>query len=238
MRHPYRFVSLGLMVVLLVTACSSADVAATVDGVEIVDGQVLALAVQDEKREWQPSTDVRADENGRFRFTEVAATAYRVWVRADGYAGRFWGAVTNHGREHRELVVCLSRAAVLAGVVRDREGKGVADVTVRVRGALGMDGVNYECLDVSSPVTDSDGRFEIPWLPEGYARISCGNDEYRQASGIFEVYDVPGDDVRVTVARMGGVLGQILTEDGIPRRRGSACTYVPPEQRCVACGGT
>lgn len=48
MRHPYRFVSLGLIVVLLATACSSADVAATVDGVEIVDGQVLALAVQDE----------------------------------------------------------------------------------------------------------------------------------------------------------------------------------------------
>jgi len=48
MRRPARFVLLAAMVAVLASACSSADVAATVDGVEVVDDQVLALAVQEE----------------------------------------------------------------------------------------------------------------------------------------------------------------------------------------------
>ena len=48
MRRPLRFALLAATVALLASACASADVAATVSGVEISDDQVLSLSVQDE----------------------------------------------------------------------------------------------------------------------------------------------------------------------------------------------
>ncbi len=48
MRRPLRFTLLAVAAGLLASACASADVAATVSGVEITDDQVLALSVQDE----------------------------------------------------------------------------------------------------------------------------------------------------------------------------------------------
>jgi hypothetical protein len=48
MRRLLRFTLLAVAAGLLASACASADVAATVSGVEITDDQVLALSVQDE----------------------------------------------------------------------------------------------------------------------------------------------------------------------------------------------
>ena len=48
MRPRLRFAFAAAIMALLASACSSADVAATVSGAEITDDEVLALSVRDE----------------------------------------------------------------------------------------------------------------------------------------------------------------------------------------------
>lgn len=57
MRFPLRFVLLATMVALLASACSTADSAATVTGVEITDDQVFALSVQRDGAGSVPATN-------------------------------------------------------------------------------------------------------------------------------------------------------------------------------------
>ncbi len=123
------------------------------------------------------------DENGQFRFTNVAAGAYRVIPLAEAYVvsasdSRSGGVVVNvaEGQAAPEVDLTLARGGVITGRVTDPNGRPViaerisltlVDESGQARPFAGGSRFGYE--------TDDRGIFRAYGLPAGRYLISAGS---------------------------------------------------------------
>jgi peroxiredoxin len=165
----------------------------------------------------KPETTLTAtvDEDGVFEFKRVPKGSYRVNVEADGCAARQAAYYGNRGHTYEKVIVYLAKAGTVQGEVVGPDGQPAVGARVYVRNLIGIDGKGYSLVDEPEPrVTDEAGRFEIAGLPAGYIGLTCAGDWHSRT--IFEVYDVPSDDIRLTASRTGTIRCKIVDSEGNP----------------------
>jgi hypothetical protein len=144
-----------------------------------------------------PSTVV-TDSQGRFEFSNVAVGEYAVRAQREGFTGtggdisqtgdgngifRYWKAwaptgqligdtvrVTVHPQQvSQEISLSLVRAGVIAGYVRDADGKPVANARVRIVGPP-VPGATGEGATFLTTTTNDLGAYRAFWLTPGEYR--------------------------------------------------------------------
>lgn len=170
-------------------------------------------------------------ETGAFELSPVHPGTYTLEARtADGRGGSVEVEVGASGAD--EVVIELEQRAVLAGLVRDAEGRPVADATVRVRKAqtdsnssLSVVVNGRELTAIASP-TSEDGRYSLAGLADGIWRVEVVDergDPLAWADGSRRALEVElgagerreGFDLEVE-ARNGVIRGSVLTDEGGP----------------------
>jgi len=115
-----------------------------------------------------------ADDDGNFRIEHIRKGSFFIHASANGYATRLAGSFYNEGLSLQEETVYLAPVRTLEGKAVDSNGKPVAGVKIQVSSLRGIDGKCYPRprKDGSAhAVSDENGRFQFPGLPQGYAQI-------------------------------------------------------------------
>lgn len=137
----------------------------------------------------------RTDENGRFRFTEVATGTYSVHALAPGYAST---EDTSHSALEKSLNVAegekvenidfeIKRGGVIAGRITDSQGRPVIEETITLsKRNRNNQPENYFTYTRSNDMylTDDRGVYRIYGLPEGRYLVSVG---YAQTCGVNRI---------------------------------------------------
>jgi hypothetical protein len=188
-----------------------------------VEGATVTLEVlSGEADPMNPPTGT-VDADGALRIERIPPGSYNVNVSAEEYAHRRAGRFGNsQGTSYMEVLVYLAREHELEGVVVDTDGSPAEGVELHARGPLGIDGQPYPLLiDPEPVVTDKEGRFRVPFLPEGFVGLWCGPGWHSPAYS--ELYGVPHsrpgrpeDTLRITATRTGTIHGRVIGADGNP----------------------
>jgi hypothetical protein len=125
-----------------------------------------------------------SDENGRFSFTGVAAGNYSISAVAPGYVSAnetsLWGGrmlSVADGAKIEDVDLEISRGGVIAGRIRDSQGRPVIEETITLK-KLDRDN-KPQSYHLSRPNyhmfrTDDRGVYRIYGLPEGRYMVSVG----------------------------------------------------------------
>jgi len=128
---------------------------------------------------------VRADENGRFRFTSVATGSYSIFAVAPGYISPEDTRIGSPGRtisvadneEVENVALEIKRGGVIAGRIIDSQKRPVIEETIDLNK---LDGDNkpqrYSSFSPNFNMyrTDDRGVYRIYGLPEGRYLVSVG----------------------------------------------------------------
>jgi hypothetical protein len=134
------------------------------DDSALAKGVTLRLLTYDKDRGSYAQAHITTDENGRFEVADLAAGDLSIWVMGQGSLAnsappQFRGKV--EGGHVADVVVKLqapARLRTIDGVVADRDGQGLAGVTVWQTGDV------PERTEVK---TDAQGRYQLPGVSEG-----------------------------------------------------------------------
>src|SRR5262245_51087360 len=178
-----------------------ADQAAeTKDGTAAVSGRVTlkgepargVMIILDGRNPFPSNThSARTDENGRFRFTGVAAGTYSVHAFAPGYAST---EDASHSALEKSLNIAegekvenidfeIRRGGVIAGRITDSQGRPVIEETITLsKRNRNNQPENYFTYTLNNDMylTDDRGVYRIYGLPEGRYLVSVG---YAQTRG-------------------------------------------------------
>lgn len=171
---------------------------ATVSGLVTLKGEPargVTVLLQAQRSNPASSPRAKTDENGRFRFTGVAAGRYSIFALAPGYISPGDEAMVRRGQtlnvaegERVENIdLEIKRGGVIAGRITDSRGSPVIEETVKLTrpdkdGRSLNDsfyGANYDMY-----LTDDRGSYRIYGLPEGRYLVSVG---YEQKPGSVSV---------------------------------------------------
>jgi Carboxypeptidase regulatory-like domain len=137
----------------------------------------------------------KTDENGRFRFTGLAAGRYWISAMAPGYfspgdseMGRGGQALNvAEGEKIENISLELRRGGVIAGTVTDSQGRPVVEEMVKLS-KLSKDGKpqgsRFYTMNSEMYRTDDRGAYRIFGVPEGRYLVSVGLDQRERAIGI------------------------------------------------------
>jgi protocatechuate 3,4-dioxygenase beta subunit len=127
----------------------------------------------------------RADENGRFSFTSVAAGSYSIFAVAPGYVSpketRF-GLLTGtlsiaEGEKVEDVDLEIKRGGVIAGRIKDSQGRPVIEERISLhqldRDNTPQPNFSYN-PNFNMSLTDDRGVYRIYGLPEGRYLVSVG----------------------------------------------------------------
>ncbi len=120
----------------------------------------------------------------------------------------------NTRAECYEFEAGLLRPYTIKGIVIDTKGSPLRDVGVWADDFIGPDGNEYRHKSDSPVLTDAQGRFEIPDLPKGFARVRCRAEGLRQADSIFEMYPIPSREIKLAMTGTGIIRGKVVVENG------------------------
>jgi hypothetical protein len=153
-------------------------------------------------------TAAMTDDDGGFELSDLAPGRARAAVRAAGWPERELD-LTIAGDDRRPIElppIDLPRAGSVEGVVVSETGEPVAGARV------GLDAVPTWLplgpLPSSMVTTDRDGRFTLPWAPEGRVRIEAYDPDHGRGAV---------EDVAVRPGRTTDAI-EIALEGGSPRR--------------------
>ena len=164
-----------------------------------------------------PLERVTTDEAGIFTFATLQDGTYRLVARQGGYASKHQSDVlVNENRSAHELTVVLGPGATMQGVVKDGEGKPVADAQVI---ALRDFGMRRFSIEREITTTDAQGRYALDTLQLG-ASYRLGV----MAEGYATAYDQNPTEVDnvvmtrdFTIERGGAIRGVVVSKaDGTP----------------------
>jgi hypothetical protein len=193
---------------------------------QVIPGAQVQIVKTSRSKPTQIISQVQADEQGIFSLTGIDPGTFKVYVQAEGYVARNWGAFNNHsGNVQLDTDILLSRPASLAGRVVDQAGQAVPELKVTTRDMVGQDGRGYACGDKPEAVTDVEGRFEIEGLPEGYTHLRCRTPSLHQETSIFELYPVSRrhwsrqEEIKLVVTGTGIIQGTVVDAQGNPPTR-------------------
>jgi len=94
-------------------------------------------------------------------------------------------------------------------------GIALKDAKVGILNILAIDGRGYGAPDAKEAITDDNGVFKIEGLPTGYAQLMAQATGYH-FDGLSAIYDVPGTDIVLQLARAGGLVVNVTDKDGKP----------------------
>jgi len=164
--------------------------------------------------EWKTVKDVTTNARGLCQIDDVPLGFYEVSVSAEGYVSLELERYDNTPAERYDFEVGLLRPFSITGIVTDAKGAPLQGVGVQAGDFVGPDGNGYRHQADSPVLTDAQGRFEIPDLPEGFASIRCRAEGLHQADSIFEMYPVPSKQIRLTMTGTGIIRGKVVGTDG------------------------
>lgn len=120
--------------------------------------------------QWEPTTQDFRDDEGRFELP-AAPGAMQLQVTADGFS-QAQPMDVMVGPDAEEVVITLSPACILSGVVTDNGGKPVQGVRLyHGEGERGRR--NWNGGRENTVTTDSKGRYRFPALPAGEQSITA-----------------------------------------------------------------
>ncbi|MGH9936081.1 MAG: MSCRAMM family protein [Blastocatellia bacterium] len=186
--------ALSILVLPLALVSIQAQVAETKTGTATVSGRVMLkgepargvmVILQAQNPGTAKSPRVRADENGRFRFTEVAPGRYSISVLAPGYISpgdinkiiRAQTLNVSEGEKVENIDLEIKRGSVIAGRVIDSQGRAMIEEIIHLskldRNNRPQNYYNYG-TNIHLYQTDDRGFYRIYGLPEGRYLVSVG----------------------------------------------------------------
>jgi carboxypeptidase family protein len=153
---------------------------ATISGLVTLKGEpargVEVIMVTDVR--WSANAlRARTDENGRFSFTSVAGGSYEIFAVAPGYVSAFEMHSAADGVKVENVDLKIKRGGVIAGRIRDSEGRPVIEEKITVKkldeNNNHLSPANYNPDDNMSR-TDDRGVYRIYGLREGRYLVSVG----------------------------------------------------------------
>ena len=138
------------------------------------------------------------DRDGRFEIHDIDPASYKLTIRRDGYARQVYGQRVENGNvppielsagESRDLVIHLTPAGSLSGVIRDASGRPVAGTNVDlIRRSYTSKG--SRSFDTVSQTRTSDrGEYRFYWITPGPYYVRAGEGPYVDSSTGIEQYD-------------------------------------------------
>jgi len=172
----------------------------------------------DAGEDWKDRTRVAektTDDSGFFLFEGIHPGNYYVNVLKEGFSASSENFSAPEWKKYQEFTFDLSPAGSVSGTVVDVEGNLLPGVEVRVGHVLDKEGMMYPLTGIQPDITSEEGQFIISGLPEGKARINCVM-ERMYLPGSLRVHDVPSENIRLTMVKVGALRGKVLTKDGNP----------------------
>src|SRR5215475_13323240 len=171
---------------------------ATISGLVTLKGEPargITVLLQEQRANANNTPRAKTDENGRFRFTGVAAGRYSISAIAPGYfspgdseLGRVGQALNvAEGEKIENISLELRRGGVIAGSITDSQGRPAVEEMVNLS-KLSTDGKpqNYRFYTLYSEMyrTDDRGAYRIFGVPEGRYLVSVGQEQRAGSVGI------------------------------------------------------
>jgi protocatechuate 3,4-dioxygenase beta subunit len=183
--------------------------------VETKDGKPVTeftVSTWPQNRQWEATSRSFEDAEGRFSMPAKSG-AIQVEVKAPGFT-QDKPMDVQAGPEAKEIVIVLSQAAVLTGLVTDKEGKPLAEVTVNIGEREEGWGGWYGQQNSGSAKTDSKGRYRFDTLPPKETKFTASRGEMSESQTITLVAGENTLDFKMDV---GAVLRLHLSDpDGKP----------------------
>lgn len=193
---------------------------------QVIPGARVQVVKTSRSAEPEILAQQQADDQGTFELSGIDPGTYRVHVQAQGYVARDGGTFDNRsGHAQLDTDILLCRPASLTGRVVDPTGQGVPELTVTTREMMALDGRGYTCVNAPRAVTDTEGRFVIEGIPEGYTHLRCRAPSLHQETSIFELYPVSRrpwsreEAITLVVTGTGIIQGTVTDGRGNPPTR-------------------
>ncbi len=182
-------------------------VVARADGKPIA-GALVQLPFTDTKQ------DHVCDENGEVTIRGLTPEAWRLEVRAKGYAEQKH-ALNLHGTETARVTAELDLGAELVGTVRDETGTGLAGVGINAYQA------NLRGIGLDYVKTDEEGNYRFEYLPIDKLKLYVSQDGYVKTEPTVTMAVPPGQrqEFHITLLKRpygGAVRGVVVDADGSP----------------------
>ena len=198
---------------------------ATVDGSAVVGAEVRLVPVWSDKERRTPDADdarrllgnergltpwsAATDAQGVWRVAGVPPGQWQVHARTADLA-RWYPGVIDVGRRDVDVgTLVVDDGLVLAGRVRDADGRPVAGARVDAV----LDAVVPRAWDAE---TDAGGHFEIAGLAPGTVRLRARRGEHASEAVVVELGTDDRDDVELEVPVGGLVRFEVRTTTGAP----------------------
>jgi len=185
--------TLGVLVLPLALLSIQAQPVVTKAGAATVSGRVtlkgepargVAVLLQGQGQGPSNAPRAKTDEQGRFRFTSVAAGRYMIFALAPGYIspgddemGRRQTLNVAEGEKVENVEIEIKRGGVIAGRITDSQGRPVIEETVNLS-KFDSNGKPQTywlyTLNFEMQRTDDRGAYRIFGLPEGRYLVSVG----------------------------------------------------------------
>ena len=164
---------------------------ATVSGRVTLNGEPargVSVVMQPQRQLYPPPPSIvqnaKTDENGRFRFTGVAAGIYFIAANAPGFSSssdngfgpRNKGVNVSEGENVEDIEIELKRGGVITGRVTDVQGRPLTDEHVEIT-LINKDGTrqrSYNSINNEMYIIDDRGVYRVYGLPEGRYLVSVG----------------------------------------------------------------
>jgi len=179
-----------------------------------IAGAEIVLAVHEGQSKWKEVMHDKTNEQGLCQIEKIPPGYYEVRIRANGYVPRKQGTYNNKRPEYYQFEAGLTRPSYVKGIVTDIDGNPIEGAKLSATNVIGTDGFGYPCVGDTSATTDKQGRFEIRNLPVGLMNIRCRAESLYLKNSIFEQYQIPSDDIKLTMTGTGTIRGKVVDKDG------------------------
>jgi len=151
----------------------------------------------------------KTDVEGRYRFTDVPAGAYRVTVWFGRLRESRRDVPVVKGQTTRGIDFTLQTGRSIAGVVVDGESRPLRMVSVRATERSAGEGPGQEL----TTLTDDDGAFQVFKLTGGLYDLTVSG----RGHEVKTIHAIPpgAETLRVVLSRLFAVTGQVSLEDGV-----------------------
>jgi 5-hydroxyisourate hydrolase-like protein (transthyretin family) len=206
-------------------------------GEPIPDTEII-LAKRDSDRRLKRIIHGKTNELGFCQIPKIPLGHYQVSVVSEGYVSRKQGYYNNERPEYYRFDVRLARPSCVRGVVTYPDGSPIEGVKVSASNILGSDGFGYQCVGDKSGITDAQGRFEICSLPYGLMSVRCRRESLHLKNSIFEQYQIPSDEIELTMTGTGIIRGRVIDKDGKAPSGKVHVSVRPPGEQIGKWGGS